>query len=441
MVSLTKTKSDGILFKQVRKQAVIEAAWRHVFARASVSKNRDTRRVAFKLSLSSATLIRRISDELRYRKFKFLPQKGVVKRRPGKKARALVDAPITNRIVQRAILDVCQEKEPQIIGLLGRIPDVLATPTSVGGLKGRGVGSAMALIKEAIANGATWYVRSDIVDFFPSINKAAVRAFMAENVSDADFVALFLSALATELENEDDVTEDLDIFPRGDDGVPQGSALSALCANILLSDFDREMNIRGITTIRYLDDFIVFGPNKKAVDLAWAKAKQLLSCSNFVVHDPTEGTGKASTGQILDGFEFLSLSVKGQSIGPSPKAQKKFLEDIRSVIQTSKANIVKLGSTPRRNDKAFVQSLNLIDTKIRGWGDAFAPTTERLVFAQMDKKLDDILSDYMGWFEKIVKNQPMNSRRRKLGIALLADTNVPRDEDAKARSAGESGSH
>ena len=112
------------------------------------------------------------------------------------------------------------------------LPSIIDQPTSVGCLPGRGVPDAVELITKAIAGGAKWYVRSDLKDFFSHIPKPQIRKFLNKNISDSAFVSLFMRALETELANEDAVREDLDLFPLGDEGVPQGSALSALCANI-----------------------------------------------------------------------------------------------------------------------------------------------------------------------------------------------------------------
>ena len=40
----------------------------------------------------------------------------------------------------------------------------------------------------------------------------------------------------------------------------QGGPLSPLLANILLDDFDKELEPRGLRFVRYADDFLVFTP-------------------------------------------------------------------------------------------------------------------------------------------------------------------------------------
>ena len=53
-------------------------------------------------------------------------------------------------------------------------------------------------------------------------------------------------------------------FQSGDIGVAQGNSLSPLLGNLLLKDFDSAMNsLPNIRCIRFIDDFIILGPNKK----------------------------------------------------------------------------------------------------------------------------------------------------------------------------------
>ncbi len=156
---------------------------------------------------------------------------------------------------------------------------------------------------------------------------------------DIEFIELFMRALATELENENEVRELIHLFPLGEEGVPQGSALSALCANIVLVDFDVELNGRGITTVRYLDDFIILGCNKRATLKAWASAQKILKSLNMDCHDPSESTGKASMSLIAQGVEFLSFHIDENGIYPSKKVRADFLNDLRDAIHASKKAI------------------------------------------------------------------------------------------------------
>ncbi len=48
------------------------------------------------------------------------------------------------------------------------------------------------------------------------------------------------------------------------EGTMQGGPLSPLLANILLDDFDKELELRGLRFVRYADDFLVFTKTEKS---------------------------------------------------------------------------------------------------------------------------------------------------------------------------------
>ena len=224
--------------------------------------------------------IDRLQRILRDGSFVFAKQRGVLKSRkvePGashKPPRPIVVAPVVNRVVQRAILNVLS-KPKQIDQKTSRMhrrsfrnSHECRSASWEGDCTGK-----IDIIKAAIAARKRDHSSGpDLVGFFQHVPKERVRSFISENFDDARFCALFMDALETELSNEDEVKELISLFPIGEIGVPQGSSLSALCANIVLYDFDRKLNGRGIVTVRYLDDFVILGPSRTSVMIAWKSA-------------------------------------------------------------------------------------------------------------------------------------------------------------------------
>ena len=61
------------------------------------------------------------------------------------------------------------------------------------------------------------------------------------------------------------------------EGTMQGGPLSPLLANILLDDFDRELERRGLHFVRYADDFLVFVRTQEAAHRVYCSVKRYLT--------------------------------------------------------------------------------------------------------------------------------------------------------------------
>lgn len=410
------------LFEEVKKLETLRRAWLAVRPRVRASNFEKTRRDAANIEENSEHYLRRLQIELRRGEYEFEPQRGVAKLRKGKMPRPIVVAPVGNRIVQRAILDVLQSKRGTIQKKLGGIPALLATPTSIGGIPKRGVRDAVRLITAEIKAGRVWYVRSDIKDFFTSIRRDDLRDFLSVNVKDSKFIKLFDAALNVDLENAAELRDWIQLFPTDGLGVPQGSSLSALSANIALRDFDHQMNGRGITTVRYLDDFVILGSTKSSTEKAWNSARNILNDLGFEVHDPAEGTGKAKRGKVEDGLEFLSLRFSRGGCAPTRDACQNLISELQVTIREAKSRINAISGQPRRAEQGYAQALVLLDRKVRGWGDAFACCDIRLQFHQLDTQIDELVDDFEAWWARRATAVTPVGRRRSLGIALLKDT-------------------
>lgn len=409
---------------EVRRLDNLWSAWHSVRRRALLSRDNDTLRDARDIDQNPSKHIRALHEALRRGDFRFAKQRGVLKNKKGKTPRPIVISPVRNRIVQRAILDVLQSDKPAIAKRLGDIPKVLATPTSVGGIPGRGSPEAVELIQQAIRRGATHHLRSDIQNFFMNIRKRDVLDYLMAQTGDLAFVQFVEDALAVELSNAEErkVRDWISLFPTGDVGVPQGSSLSALCANIVLRDFDAKFNSRGLTTVRYIDDFVMLGTSERSLQRAWNSVVAHLNRLGLQAHSPFPGSAKASAGLTRDGFDFLSFRFHDGKISPSRKAKQDLLKAIEFEAKTARGVIQSTANAPRRAEPRLVQTLASIDRRIRGWGDAFKDVDQRLEFTQLDEQVrkivDRLVKSYFGGGRGVETPAMM----RSLGVALLADT-------------------
>lgn len=357
--------------------------------------------------------------------YHFSKKHGYTKRKSGGSRRGITIHPIRDRVVQRAILNVLYTTDANLKRRLGSIPVVLNQPSSFAGTPGRGVPEAVAAIVKVIKAGARAYVYSDMKDFFPCIPRHNVVDFIRSNVNDDGFVNLFQRALETELSNADELSELLGLFPGPEIGVAQGSLLSVLAGNIVMRRFDELLNTAELTMIRYLDDFIILAKDLKAAENAFGLARAELARLGMDCYVPRDGSQKAFLGRVAEGFDFLGCRIHPDGVSPTSKNQSKLLRDIKALIAEAKKEMRAFkddAARRRRTEQTYLQTLNRLDRKLRGWGDAYQFVTNRVAFSQLDDKIDALLTDFRLWFARQTKDANPRVRRRMAGLALLADT-------------------
>jgi len=406
------------LYDKSRKRRSLYDAWRVVHSNGVTSKSDTTRKLINEFAENTDTHLNRICTQLQKKRFKFLPSEGILQTKSGKTSkRPIVLSPIENRIVQRAILDTLQTHPP--------LKQYFKVETSFGGIKDRGVSDALRAVYKSIQAGAKYFIRSDIKSFFTQIPKTTVTNIIKCTTTDIEFIDLFEKAIQVELSNLDELGKDKTAFPIYDIGVAQGSCLSPLLGNILLSEFDIKMNEGDVTCFRYIDDFIILAPSQKAVHAAFKRAIKLLSKHGLHAYDPNENKEKAEIGKTTYMFTFLGCDIRPGMIRPNRKSQKRLLTNIDETFSKS----LELMSTPElliRKHRTVTETLNGVSNIMRGWGNQYSYCNDRKLMEHIDQKIDkkiaSYLSNYAIWKDSFEKNGQQVNRRRLLGIHLLTDS-------------------
>lgn len=377
--------------------------------------------------LQSLTEIQRALERNTYQ---FQKKLGYTKRKSGGSRRGITIHAVRDRIVQRAILNVLYTDDAALKKQLGNIPTILNSPRSFAGVPGRGVPEAIAAIIELVRQGAGGFVYSDMKDFFPCVPRNEVVGFIRANVRDDQFAELFEQALETGLGNEEELHQMLYLFPGPEIGVAQGSLLSVLAGNIVMRRFDEVLNADGLAMVRYLDDFVILTADVAAAENAFELARAELGRLGMDCYAPGDGSQKAFLGRVADGFDFLGCRIHRDGVSPSRKNQRKLLRDVQAMIQEAKREILAFkqdDARRRRTELVYLQTLTLLDRKLRGWGDVYQFVSNRVPFSQMDEAVDRMLEEFRLWFARQTKETSSRVRRRMTGIALLADTPPRKD--------------
>src|SRR6202451_3308433 len=153
---------------------------------------------------------------------------------------------VLDRFIQQAVMQVLQRRW-----------DRTFSEHSYGFRPGRSAHQAVEAAQRYIAEGYRWCVDLDLEKFFDRVSHDKLMAKIAERVSDKRMLKLIRTFLTA------GVMEGGLVSPV-DEGTPQGGPLSPLLSNIVLDEFDRELERRGHRFARYADDSNIYVRSRRA---------------------------------------------------------------------------------------------------------------------------------------------------------------------------------
>lgn len=409
----------GKLLRAATERHSLNSAWKRIRTNGVNSTSSETRSAIARFEQDEAGNINRIQNRLRSGTFEFDPQKGVLKRKSSGGKRGIVMASVHNRLVERALLERMQKDAPFV-------RSVIRIPTSVGGVPDRSVPHGLKIIQQCFNNDKKHFVRSDISAFFDNIPRQRILDTLSKHIDDDAFLDLLAKASTVTLGNENALGEDRNLFPVDDQGVAQGSPLSPLFGNILLSEFDKEMNDRGVVCVRFIDDFVILADAEIKVRKAFQRGRQMLSDLGLDCHDPFKGVPnpeKSEFGTAEGGFVFLGYQIEHGLYQPSQRSKKKLLSALDECFRDGRNGIntcIRYGDS-FANRQRYAQSLDIADRILKGWGNSFAYSNSKRAMEDLDVKVDEKLSSFRSWFAGRIEALDTKNRRRAGGVCLLTD--------------------
>mgnify|MGYP003385845606 CR=1 FL=1 len=427
----------GTLFEDVRSSTNLHEAWRHVKKSALGSSNGSIRGSASEFEHRHQRHLRTIQDQIRTGRFRFDDVEGVLKDKKtrlakGKDPRPIAIGTMRNRVVQRAVLQVLQPRktlDPQSPSSryevrqdkrIGNLNKINCSPFGVGGLLAPygGVDPAIRLVMSAMDAGATHYFQSDIKAFFTKIPTKDVIETIRAETEDDQLTDLFASALEVNLANEDELQSYARLFPKDGKGVAQGSSLSAFAGNVLLYDFDHELNGMGVTAVRYIDDIFILGDDPAKLAVAVEFARKFFEQFEMSLYPPVPGSDKAASGLCRDAFNFLGCTIQPQRCVPSSASIAKMLSDVRDNLSRSKRAIRKLVAGADAFDPQLSRSATIdrVRRKLFGWEKSFSFATDGQAFSRVDAKVAGYVQNFEQEVSRILQTASLSVRMQALGI-------------------------
>lgn len=140
---------------------------------------------------------------------------------------------------------------------------------SYGFRPGRSAQQAVQKAKAHVAEGYRWIVDLDLEKFFDRVNHDILMQRIARKVKDKQVLRLIRHYLQAGLLEGG-------IVSIRQEGTPQGGPLSPLLSNILLDEFDKELEQRGHRFCRYGDDCNIYLQTQSSAERVMASVTQYL---------------------------------------------------------------------------------------------------------------------------------------------------------------------
>jgi RNA-directed DNA polymerase len=260
---------------------------------------------------------------------------------------------VIDRLIGQAILQV-----------LTPIFDPDFSESSFGFRPKRSAHGAAKQIQKTIRNGYRWCVDMDLSKFFDRVQHDVLMARVSRKVHDPVLLKLIGRYLRAGVMVEG-------ILQPSTEGTMQGGPLSPLLANILLDDFDKVLEQRGLRFVRYADDFLVFVRSESAARRVFHSVESYLTGTLKLVINRDKSRVCRTAGVEFLGFQFHGY---GGQIRVSPKSIKKFKQRAKEILTRNR------GISMRRR----LAELRLY---LRGWIDYFVLEQRKSLAITLDKWL------------------------------------------------------
>ena len=314
------------------RKATLQAAWEHVRKNGG-APGVDVETVEEFGEHATARLFE-VSEALRLHTWQPKPMRRVWIPKPDGRKRGLAISCVEDRVVHAAIAIVLY---PMFEDMFGE--------ACFAYVQGKNAQQAVARVANLGHKGKAWVVETDVASFFDTIDRRRAIAKLAERIADGSFLrlvgAIIRSGVLGETTGEDA------------EGIPQGSPLSPLLANIYLAEFDREVGKRwGLT--RFADDLVVSCASREEAEAARAEVESALKKEGLAMKPE-----KTRVVSLEEGIDFLGYRITLRGLWPSEKSVKRFQGTVRSL-------------TLKHDRRGTAEVVGKVMPVIRGWTNYFS---------------------------------------------------------------------
>jgi RNA-directed DNA polymerase len=289
--------------------------------------------------------------------------------------RILSIACVRDRVVQTAMKQVL---EPLF--------ETLFSANSYGFRPNQGQQKAVAAAHEIIKSGKEHVVDIDLEKFFDKVNQDKLIGQLTRIIEDKRILRLIGMTLRSGIMRNG-------LIEATPDGVMQGSPLSPLLSNFVLTELDREIEKRGLSHCRFADDCNIYVKTQKAAERVMESISQFIEKKlKLKVNRDKSKVGVSAS------VKFLGMTIVNKTIAISKKSFDHAMQKIKTY-------------TPKGTHEKLEATIQRINEWYRGWSEYYSmtqyPSQLKAIEAHTRRRLRARIVDQQksrrNLFQKLVK--------------------------------------